>query len=181
MNLEKLAFDTLTRLNEKNQELAAMNFELRNIKHSAFASHETHCFEATVYIDGKRAGTVRNDGHGGPDDWHPWELKARVDAYASTLPAIVEAGGTHVEAFLRDAEFLVCEKVNEYLAARELSRKMARNLVFHHAGQVWCITHAKHANLRPKQKALVLDRYPGAVILNDLPRDEAIALYRRAA
>jgi hypothetical protein len=44
-----------------------MKVELKNVKYSAFASQETHCFEATVYIDGKRVGTVSNEGYGGPD------------------------------------------------------------------------------------------------------------------
>ena len=35
-----------------------MKIELKNVKYSDFASHETHCFEASVYIDGKRAGIV---------------------------------------------------------------------------------------------------------------------------
>lgn len=48
-----------------------MEITLKNIKHSEFASHETHCFEATVYIDGKRAFGVENDGQGGPNNYFP--------------------------------------------------------------------------------------------------------------
>lgn len=41
-----------------------MKVELKNIKIAKFASEETLCFEATIYIDGKRSGTVKNNGWG---------------------------------------------------------------------------------------------------------------------
>jgi hypothetical protein len=40
-------------------------FALKNVKIAEFASQETWCFEATLYLDDKRIGTVTNDGHGG--------------------------------------------------------------------------------------------------------------------
>ena len=43
--------------------------ELKAIKHSAFASQETHCYEASVYFNGTRVGVVSNQGHGGADRW----------------------------------------------------------------------------------------------------------------
>jgi hypothetical protein len=43
--------------------------ELRNLKHAEFASQETACYEATVYIDGKRFCIASNQGHGGPDSY----------------------------------------------------------------------------------------------------------------
>ena len=46
---------------------------LRNIKHAAFASHETHCFEATVCLDGDRACKVENDGQGGSDNYFKFQ------------------------------------------------------------------------------------------------------------
>ena len=46
---------------------------LKNIKYAAFASHETHCFEATVCLDGDRACKVENDGKGGSDHYYPYK------------------------------------------------------------------------------------------------------------
>ena len=48
-----------------------MKLELKNVKHAAFASQETHCFEATLYVDGKRFATVSNEGHGGCNYEYP--------------------------------------------------------------------------------------------------------------
>lgn len=44
---------------------------LKNLKYAEFASEETACFEATVYVDGKRFCTASNQGHGGPNEFHP--------------------------------------------------------------------------------------------------------------
>lgn len=43
--------------------------ELKNLKTAEFASEETHCYEATVYVDGKRFCIASNQGHGGPDSY----------------------------------------------------------------------------------------------------------------
>ena len=40
---------------------------IKNLKTAAFASQETLCFSATVYVDGKAFCTVRNEGTGGPN------------------------------------------------------------------------------------------------------------------
>tara|TARA_R100000541_G_scaffold9840_3_gene17650 strand:+ start:1166 stop:1732 length:567 start_codon:yes stop_codon:yes gene_type:complete len=44
-----------------------MKIELKNIKHSEFASHETFCYEAILYVEGKPFAQVSNDGQGGSD------------------------------------------------------------------------------------------------------------------
>jgi hypothetical protein len=43
--------------------------ELKNLKYAAFASEETSCFEATVYVDGKRFCIASNEGRGGCDSY----------------------------------------------------------------------------------------------------------------
>jgi len=40
-------------------------FTLKNLKVCEWASEETTCFTATLYVDGKRVGNCSNDGHGG--------------------------------------------------------------------------------------------------------------------
>ena len=71
-----------------------MKLELKAIKHTVWASEETHCYQASLYVDGKPVAIVSNDGHGGCDrDYsHPKfkgdyraQMKA-VDEYFKTLP-----------------------------------------------------------------------------------------------
>lgn len=63
-----------------------MEITLKNVKHAVFMSQETECFEASVYINGKKAGTVSNDGHGGCNDYHPWDLYQTLQAHCDTIP-----------------------------------------------------------------------------------------------
>ena len=46
-----------------------MNITLKNIKHYESMSEETYCFEASLYVDGKRVGRVSNRGTGGCHDY----------------------------------------------------------------------------------------------------------------
>lgn len=43
------------------------NFEVKNVKVIESMSEETLCFEASLYVDGKKVGHASNHGHGGPD------------------------------------------------------------------------------------------------------------------
>ena len=67
-------------------------FELKNVKYAAFASEDSHCFEATLYKDGKRWCIVSDDGHGGCMDFNPLtrdhkynELNAEVNEVNACL------------------------------------------------------------------------------------------------
>jgi|TARA_X000001388_G_scaffold64884_1_gene51197 hypothetical protein len=46
--------------------------EVKNISHYARGSEETPCYNATVYINGKRSIEVSNDGRGGMDMQHAY-------------------------------------------------------------------------------------------------------------
>tara|TARA_R110000737_G_scaffold350367_1_gene389102 strand:+ start:54 stop:524 length:471 start_codon:yes stop_codon:yes gene_type:complete len=47
-----------------------MKIELKNVKYAAFASEETSCYSASLYVNGKKIGEVSNEGHGGPDAFY---------------------------------------------------------------------------------------------------------------
>ena len=42
---------------------------LKNVKHYESMSEETYCFEASLYVDGKKVGRVSNRGTGGCHDY----------------------------------------------------------------------------------------------------------------
>ena len=63
-----------------------MKLELKNIKYFASGSQETPCYTATLYIDGKKAVYVDNDGHGACDRHHAiepftWKDVEKVKSY----------------------------------------------------------------------------------------------------
>lgn len=71
--------------------------QLKNVKYAAFASEETHCYDASVYFDGKKVGTVKNDGHGGcdyqyPSDQEGWDAMIDYIDSLNELKTIEEKG-----------------------------------------------------------------------------------------
>lgn len=67
-----------------------MKVELKNVKVHNDMSEETACFSATIYIDGKKAGEARNQGHGGPTNYHILDPKLRLafEAFANSQPPV---------------------------------------------------------------------------------------------
>ncbi len=51
--------------------MTAPKITLKNFKHAEFASHETTCFEATVYVDGKIFCMASDEGQGGEVSLEP--------------------------------------------------------------------------------------------------------------
>lgn len=165
-----------------------MKIELRNVKYAAFASQETHCFSATVVIDGAVVGTVSNEGHGGSDDFRPWELEKRLDAYAKTLPPIdcTTFGGEGTMP--SSAEMLIGDLMNEWLSARDLKRRIGKKMLFTVKGKdgLFAVSFKQPGAM---QKVLAdgpclnawKQRHGCAILLNTLPFDEALKIFREAA
>lgn len=69
-----------------------MNIALKNIQRADFMSRETECFQASVYINGEKAGTVSNDGNGGANLYTPDALYMTIYEHCQTIPADMEGG-----------------------------------------------------------------------------------------
>ena len=70
-----------------------MKIELKKIEFSERMSEETNCFVADLYINGRKAGYVKNDGHGGQTDYRgnspaDNDIIAQAEQYCKTLPDI---------------------------------------------------------------------------------------------
>ena len=63
-----------------------MEIKLKNLKIAKFMSEETTCFQATIYVDGKIAGTAQNDGHGGCTYCHLDPKFRHIEAQKFTIP-----------------------------------------------------------------------------------------------
>ncbi len=108
-----------------------MKVELKNVKFSEFASEETNCFQATVYIDGKKAGVVSNDGRGGPDYYAPHSLGETLNDYAKTLPKYEFYGKLHEH----NAETFIGELFDNYQSEKKLKALLKTKYVFTVSGQ----------------------------------------------
>ncbi len=79
-----------------------MEISLKNIKHAEFMSHETECFQASVYIDGEKAGIVSNDGHGGANLYIPQALYMRLREHCETIPPDMAGGRVTPDEVIRN-------------------------------------------------------------------------------
>ncbi len=168
-----------------------MRIELKNVKYAKFASEETHCFQATVYLNGVKSGVVSNDGHGGANMYDPWSLEEKLEAYAKTLP-LEDAGfpDPHDPSkpcmMQPNAEIIIGNLMNEFLARRDFDRDIKKRVLW--LSTDGCVYSTKRT-LTPTdiEHYMTLDaatlkrKIPDMVkLLNALPREEAFAVYRNS-
>jgi len=70
-----------------------MKIELKNIKFSEHLSEETNAFTADIFVNRKKVGYAKNDGHGGCTWYHPYSVEDRAiineaEKYCLGLPPI---------------------------------------------------------------------------------------------
>jgi hypothetical protein len=163
-----------------------MKIEIKNLKHSEFASHETNCFEASVYVDGKRIGVVSNDGQGGCNSYsHPHSIWAPIEDYAKTLPPIkynlIKDGvSTEVELPI-DMDSVIGDLVTDALYARDLKRAMTSKIMFINAdGDLMETTKMDKGTMANwLSKPELMDKLKATKVLNLMPMADAIKLYRQ--
>jgi len=152
-----------------------MKIELKNVKHSEFASHETNCFEAAIYIDGKKAGTAENSGQGGTTNIFPNTLYHTLKAYTDTLPPTMY----HGLPLEQTPDGLIDDLVTDWLYARDLKKAMTKRIVFLRAGtmlETVTLTADRMRGLLAKPD--LLQTLNADKVLNLLPFDNALQLYR---
>jgi hypothetical protein len=162
-----------------------MKIELKNVQHAAFASQETDCFTATVYINGVKSGTVSNEGFGGCNSYHPNTLEKTLSGYAKTLPKIVagfnDKEGNPIE-YEQDADTLIGDLFSAWLVEKDFKRAIAKRILFTRDGAVMQTKSFDKVVLQAylKDPALVT-KLKADKVLNLLPVDEALKLYAGSA
>jgi hypothetical protein len=134
---------------------------LKNLKIAQWASEETLCFRATVYVDGVKAGEVSNEGSGGPNSYHPHELWQALERHAQTLPAIVSDLVRDGEPFTYrpSADTLIDAAVEAAEEAKRIKRLCRTSTLYRVNGEEYA---------------------PGAYMQLKRPYSEAVALAIRA-
>lgn len=157
--------------------------ELKNIKHFAAMSQETYCYTATLYVDGKKFGTVGNEGHGGCDTVHPVsggfqaakELEERIKAtYPREESEYIEGG---LEPSL---EGICCDLVSEFLE-KKLFKSMMRRVCYIQNGEKAIRQMPSHFKPTPETIALIKAKAEWAkdvTFLADLSEEEAFSRFK---
>jgi hypothetical protein len=107
-----------------------MKIELKNLKHMAALSEETHCYSGTIYIDGKPAFNASNHGHGGADDYRPiapftYADEKRINQWLNENHPL-EGQFADLDNCL---EFFIGDLINEQLGRQILNRMLKTKIV----------------------------------------------------
>lgn len=169
-----------------------MKIELKNIKHSEWASEETDCYQATLHVDGQKIGTVGNDGHGGCDYFHPNSaadraaFKAADEWCKANLPKHplgIEDEHGNQQMMDTDLELRCGELLARHLREKDLKKLLRKAVVFkpNGANEIRQFTWKNTSKIDERHVEAVRKKGEPITILNDLPFDQALDLFTRYA
>ena len=161
-----------------------MKLELKSIQYSSFASQETSCYQAKLYVDGEPFATVGNEGCGGCDYQHSltkqdkafYDKLEEINKYLKTLPKIKSRfnfadEGEKVHELELDLELWCGEQLSKWKCSRTLKRNLNKGSMIQDAdGELY---HWKEHIASD----VILKHHPKAVILNDLPFEKALTIF----
>jgi len=137
--------------------------ELKGVKIASNMSEETIAFTGTLWINGKKAADLKNDGNGGANcAWFKdRELEKAFDAYCESLPAVPQTDDWAIENGLgplaMNSDFWISLEVGKIDEERAWKRKCKKNVIVilkkHGEGQYgqyknWIYTPIVGAQLR---------------------------------
>ena len=156
--------------------------ELKNISYYARGSEETPCYNATVYVNGKKAVEVSNDGIGGCDRQHTYHengfnLKEINEYCVKTFGSNKYDWGEveiDLEHWCQREMFIAQDK-------KLLKRTMKKNVMFFENKED--ISKGKYYLCKIQNNvmgliAYIKDKYPQSIVLNDMSFDDALKTFR---
>lgn len=173
---------------------------LKSIKVNLGLSEETFCFTATLWVDGKRFGEIKNHGHGGPDDVYPKsgnydDVNALAMRVRETFPRICTEEddppiiqANFPEGLAASLESVCSELISDHLMAQDLKRLLRTNYlakrisgggVFQWKKRDFGMGEVGGTKKRGAICAFeLMARHKGYQPLNSLPFDEALAIFK---
>lgn len=162
-------------------------FQLKAIKHMASLSEETHCFSASLYVDGKKVGTVSNQGFGGCHDYHgiPHETLQEYARWISTnIDPHQESFTNGVTVLDYDLDWIISDLVDNHVLEKELKRLLKNRVLTHQQNNILQTQPIPAKPGTPRFeliKSKWIEEYEaeGARVLNTLPFNEALTIFKR--
>ena len=167
--------------------------ELKNQKYFASGSQETPCYNADVYINGKKAIYVSNHGQGACDsqDVYPQFMGLHKDL--SQMEILEKVNEYCIKTFGTETyKWGTIDIDLEHWSQREmflrrdqsyLRRAMSKNVLYFknkdgvEKGEYYSV---KKQNNTSSLIAYIKDKYKECIVLNDLPFDDAVKTFRGA-
>ena len=165
--------------------------ELKNISHYARGSEETPCYNATVYINGKRAIEVSNDGHGGMDrqDTYP-NIEERclvqqanewcIKTYGIKTHKYMSNGEEKSFDIEMDLEHFCHDELYKWLDSKLLKKDMSKKYLFVENKELFAYPR-KNKDEDVTFKTFFYKNHPSAKCLNFMSFDDALTLYKESA
>ena len=161
--------------------------ELKNISYYARGSEETPCYNATVYVNGKKTIEVGNDGHGGcdrqygigdfnyktVDEVNKWCIKTfgqRSFNYNSN-------DGQETCSYDIDLETFCHDELYKWLDKKDLKKSLNKKYLFVEDKKIYAYPR-KHKNQDLHFKTFMEEQHPSAKCLNFIPFEDALKLYK---
>jgi len=164
-----------------------MEITLKNVKHYESMSEETDCFEASLYVDGKKVGRVSNRGTGGCHDYDfDMKTERKLDKWCkANLPKWTMYDNEEHDT---DLEMHISDLVTNFLDNKHLKNLLNKSVIVMDdsckAGEVYQWKFSKYKGIA---KSEVVDGVTNAVakdqkmlnpvVLNSLPFDNAVKVY----
>ncbi|MEE9302570.1 MAG: hypothetical protein V3U84_02185 [Thiotrichaceae bacterium] len=157
-----------------------MKIQLKNIQHAQFASEETNCYDASLYFQGKKVGSVGNDGHGGCDREHRSDkaLWADMEAFIGTLPPREGKIGDKTYSRKQTLESICNDLLTEHLLTKDLKRLLKNRVVYVQDGSLYQTKCAKDViHTLAGWIEQIKGRHGVSTVLNELDFSKALEIF----
>lgn len=165
-------------------------FEIKALKVAEFASEETLCFQAKIYMDGKPAVLVSNEGHGGPDMHYPikFDDETSKERFRAAMAELEKLGESKFWTYTHDdgeseqipmgVDGVVGEMVDAVRTTNIVKRELRKKILFTKpdAEGIWAASFPNKVD-REMHLRLWAEKFPERTILNRLPIEKAVELY----
>jgi len=162
--------------------------EMKAIKYSEFASEETYCYQAKIYLNGKAWIEVDNDGRGGADRQSPMDIHAewgkqirdtnerlKVEHEPEIYKYEGNDGKLETATMKVDLEIWCGNQIGKWLSVRRLKNLMRTKLLYvknkTKPDGLFGLKKTKFSDGTAKN---LLVRYPDGMVLNSQPIDEML-------
>ena len=161
--------------------------EVKNISHYARGSEETPCYNATVYINGKRSIEVSNDGRGGCDMQHAYPSIEERCLVQQANEWCVEKFGQHTwehggktYSTDNDLEHVCHQALYDWLDSKTLKKDLNTKFLCQEEKEIFAYKKPKGYD-EDEFKSVLRNRHPKAKCLNFMPFEDALKLYKEYA
>ena len=160
--------------------------EVKELKLYESMSQETSCFEAVIYVDDVALIHAQNDGHGGSNSYYwvypdqsvgsPYNYVEKIDSFLSSKfqPLVLHKGTENEFVLPYDLEQFIETNISLQEQKKDFNRIM-KNISIIMDNDVYKLNIP--AEQYSSRKEAVQKKFPDAIILNGLPKEEAFKLF----